>query len=505
MRFVRLTVRFARLASLVGCLVAATAVADEPAVSSTNAESVATKTVADGPIEIGDRRELFVDDFLIDRLSGGVEQKLQIPEPQEVVFKADAPWEGNTSAYFRIFADDDGFKLYYRGSGYDLQTEKDLHPEYTCLATSKDGIHWTRPELNLFEFEGSKANNIVWFGTSATHNFAPFKDGNPAAPPEARYKAIGGHGKPRAYESADGVHWKLVADRALVSKGTFDSQNTAFWDPARGVYRMYWRINPESVRGIRTCVSTDFKKFTDEFDLVYPGKPNQSALPYLDRTQLYTNAVQTYPRAPHLFVGFPTQFVPKTKTTPAKFYQTQPLFMSSRDGVTFRRWDEPVIPTTAPENRDGNRGNYMAWGLVQLPGDERRVSVYASEGNRKHGPTRLRRFTYRTDGFVGITAGDNAGDLLTKSLVAEGNTLTVNYQAAPGGKLRAELQDAEGRPLEGFTLADCEPLAGDDIDATIRWKGADAIRPETLAKPFRIRFVLENATLYSMKFEAKGK
>ena len=207
-----------------------------------------------------------------------------------------------------------------------------------------------------------------------------FKDGNPAAPPEARFKAIGGHGKPRAYQSADGVHWKMVADRALVSKGTFDSQNIAFWDAARNTYRLYWRINPESVRGIRTAASTDFVKFVDEADLTYPGKTPADDLPYLDRVQLYTNAVQPYARAPHLFVGFPTQFIQKGKQTPPKFYQTQPLFMSSRDGVEFKRWDEPVIPTTAPKERDGNRGNYMAWGMLQLPDNPREISVYATEG-----------------------------------------------------------------------------------------------------------------------------
>jgi hypothetical protein len=365
---------------------------------------------------------------------------------------------------------------------------------------SKDGIHWTRPELGLFEFNGSKANNIVWFGTSATHNLVVLKDANPAAAPEARYKAIGGHGKPRAYHSGDGIHWKIVADRALVSNGTFDSQNTAFWDAARSTYRMYWRTNPGSVRSIRTAASSDFQKFTDEADLAYPGKPLPDSLPYLDRVQLYTNAVQPYARAPHLFVGFPTQFIQKTKESPPKFYQTQPLFMSSRDGVEFHRWDQPVIPTTAPQNRDGNRGNYMTWGMLQLPGNDHELSVYATEGNRKHGPTRLRRFTYRVDGFVGIVAGPTAGELLTKTLVTKGKNLTVNYQTAAGGALRVELQDPDGRPLEGFGLADCEPLTGDEIDAVVRWKGNGVRQPSAAERPFRIRFVLEKATLYSIKW-----
>ncbi len=427
------------------------------------------------PIDIGDRRELFVDHFLIERLSGA-EQVLQIPKPQEVVFTADAPWEGNTSAYFTLLADGQGFRMYYRGSGYDLSTEESLHPEYTCLALSKDGIHWTRPELDLFEYKGSQANNIVWFGTSATHNLVVFKDENPAARPEARYKAIGGHGKPRAYHSGDGIHWKMVADRALVSNGTFDSQNTAFWDADRNQYRIYWRTNPGSVRSIRTAVSSDFEKFTAEADLVYPGKPALYGLPYLERVQLYTNAVQPYARAPHLFVAFPTQYIQKNKETPAKFNQTQPLFMSSRDGVEFQRWDQPVIPTTAPQNRDGNRGNYMTWGMLQLPGHDREFSVYATEGNRKHGPTRLRRFTYRVDGFVGIVAAPGGGELLTKPLIA-GERLTVNYQAE-GGKLLVELQDADGRPLKGFGIADCEPLTGDEVDAAIEEGSADTAREQ---------------------------
>lgn len=78
---------------------------------------------------------------------------------------------------------------------------------------------------------------------------------------------------------------------------------------------------------------------------------------------------------------------------------------------------------------------------------------------------------------------------------------SVNYRADLGGKVRVELQDSEGRPLEGFGLSDCEPLTGDEVDAKVRWKGATTSRPNV--RPFRIRFVLENATLFSMKYSDK--
>ena len=113
---------------------------------------------------IGSRLEPLVDNHLIERLSGAAALKVQRPEPKEVVLTADKPWEGNTSAYYTVIQDDDKFRVYYRGSHFDPPTKKETHREVTCYAESTDGIHFTKPELGQFEFNGSKANNIVWDG-----------------------------------------------------------------------------------------------------------------------------------------------------------------------------------------------------------------------------------------------------------------------------------------------------------------------------------------------------
>ena len=128
-------------------------------------------------IDIGSRRELFVDEFVIEKLKGA-ELRMHAPVAQEVALVCDAPEEGNTSAYYTLFADGDRFRMYYRGAHADEKTKKPTHPEFTCYAESKDGIRWEKPKLRLFEFNGSKENNIVWSGPG-THNFTPFKDGNP--------------------------------------------------------------------------------------------------------------------------------------------------------------------------------------------------------------------------------------------------------------------------------------------------------------------------------------
>ncbi len=451
----------------------------------------ATALGAEQVLDLGSRRELFVDDFLVGEFRGGARLQLQKPAPHEVVLVTDRPWEGNTCAYYTIFHDGDRYRMYYRGSHYDEKARRATHREVTCYAESRDGVSWTRPDLGLFEFEGSKRNNIVWDGLG-THNFAPFRDANPAAPPEARYKALAsGEGKHRrglyAFQSADGIRWKLMRDEPVITLGAFDSQNLAFWDASRGEYLDFHRHFRNGVRDIMTCRSKDFLQWSQPVFLEYPGAP---------REHLYTNAVRPYERAPHLLIGFPTRFHPQ------RAEQVEPTFMTSRDGRTFRRWTEAVIPVTAPQDRAGNRSNYMTWGLVRLPGADKEYSVYATEAYYRGPSSRVRRFTYRLDGFVSVRASAK-GEIVTRPLRFDGDRLTINY-AAPQGRVWVEIQDADGKPLEGFRAADCTPLRGDAIDQPVAWSAGSDVR-RLAGKPVRLRFELEKADLYSLRFSHSGE
>lgn len=446
-------------------------------------------------LNLGEDRELFVDDHLIEKLTDA-ELVLHKPEPQEVVLVCDKPWEGNTSAYYTIFQDGDLLRAYYRGAHFDTETKKAAHPEVTCYAESRDGIHWSKPELVLIEFNGSTKNNIIWDG-AGTHNFTAFLDDNPDAPAEARYKALAGgtvdiNGKKKAclnaLTSPDGLHWTQTAV-AVITDGAFDSQNLAFYDVRRGEYRAYWRYFSRRYtdeqgkqqgghRAIRTAVSKDFLHWENQADLQYEDSPDE---------HLYTNAIRKYFRAPQLFVGFPTRFQAKTQ-------QVEPVFMTSRDGVLFRRWAEELIPITAPADRDGNRSNYMTSALVQTPGNPRELSVYATEAYYEGPGSRVRRFTYRTDGFVSVHA--ESGSLLTRPLIVSGDHLKLNVAAR--GECRVEVADADGKPVPGFTAGDCSPICADELDVAVRWgtKPLASLRGQTV----RLRFVLKDTDLYAMRF-----
>ncbi|MEQ8785792.1 MAG: hypothetical protein RIC55_05815 [Pirellulaceae bacterium] len=440
------------------------------------------------PIDIGSRLELFVDDFLIDETADDVALKLHEPEPKDVVLVTDKPWEGNTCAYYSIFQDGDLYRMYYRGSHADEKTRKSLHPEVTCYAESRDGVHWTKPELGLIEWEGSKANNIVLQGLGA-HCFVAFRDDNPDCASDARYKGIG-RGRPTGqkglyvFKSPDAIHWSLIEDKPVITEGAFDSQNLAFWDPVTKKYVDYHRTFTNGVRSIMTCTSDDYVNWTKPVLLEYGDAPNQ---------HLYTNAIRPYPRAPHLRIGFPTRYLPNTSAV-------EPVFMASRDGVHFKRWADPVIPRTAPKDRDGNRSNYMANGLVRLPGDDLHYAVYGTEAYYAGPDSRLRQFLYRIDGFVSVRGGKDGGEILTKPLKFDGKRLVVNFATRVGGALGVEITDAEGKPIEGFELAKCKMLRGDEIERPVTWN-SDASLASLAGRPVRLRIKLKDADLYSLQFQ----
>jgi len=281
------------------------------------------------------------------------------------------------------------------------------------------------------------------------------------------------------------LHKPTPGEVALVTDEPWEGNTCAYYTVFQdgGLYD-YHRQGRAGKRDIMTCTSPDFLKWTEPVFLEYPGAPEE---------HLYTNAVQPYYRAPHLFIAFPTRYHPERGS------QVEPTLMSSRDGLKFHRWTEALIPVTAPEDRDGNRSNYMAWGMINLRGNDRELSVYATEAYYTGPDSRLRRFTYRVDGFVSVHAPASGGELVTKPLIFEGRELVVNFATAASGGIRVEIRDAGGNPIPGFTLVESKEINGDEIEQVLAWKDG----PNTAAlagEPVRLRFVIKNGDLYSLRF-----
>lgn len=454
------------------------------------------------PVQMGSRLELFVDDFLIERMSG-VSLRLHPPRIAEKVVTFDQPWEGPSSAYVTVFQDGDLYKMYYRGSSGPVPEGNPW--EVTCYAESRDGIHWTKPVLHLHEFRGSKSNNIVWTG-EGVHNFAPFKDTRPGVPASEQYKAVGrpaGSGKRKrtliGFVSPDGLHWKKASEEPLLTDGAFDSLNVAFWDSVRGHYVAFYREFYRGFRWIRYSTSSDFLHWAPGTRADFGQAPME---------HLYTNATVAYFRAPHIYLAFPKRFVtyrrnPVLETHPsASQYDVITLgvsdgvMMSSRDGVHWNRFLEAFIRPGRDSLNWSDRSNMVAWGILPTTPDE--ISLYVSQ--RFHYPSsHLRRAVLRTDGFVSVHAGVPGGAFVTKLLTFKGRQLVLNYATSAAGSIRVEILDANGLPISGFGREESPVLFGDRIAHAVPWKSDAPGRFQ--GTPVRLRFLLRDADLYSLQFK----
>ena len=455
-------------------------------------------------IDIGSRLELFVDDLLIDRLTGA-SLKLHEPQPAGVVLRFDAPWEGAFCGYVTVLHDKNRFRMYYRGlpvDGADGSTN-----EVTCYSESADGLTWNKPKLGLFEIGGSRDNNVVLAGRPPfSHNFAPFLDTRPGVPSEERFKALAGTSTSglHVFASGDGLRWRPWREGPILSEGAFDSQNVAFWSEAEHCYAAYFRTwTGGGFAGYRTV-----SRATSP-DLVQWSAPVEMSFGDTPREHLYTSQTQPYFRAPHIYLATPMRFVPGRKvltSEQARALGVDPgytsdaadaVLMATRGGKRYTRlFMEALI---RPGNDLGNwasRAGLTALGIV--PTGPAEISLY-KQAHYAQASAHLVRYALRTDGFISVNAPYGGGELSTKPLVFQGHQLAINFATSAAGSLRVELQNAEGKPLPGFGLEDAVEQIGDDIERIVTWKtGPDVSRLS--GKPVRLRFAMKDADLFSLQF-----
>ena len=483
-------------------------------------------------IQIGSRREVLWDEYLIDRAEG-VYVRMHRPEYRGEAFRCDAPWEGAHSGYFQIFRDERLIRMYYRGSGGGFDEEGDrkgTDSDRWCYAVSRDGKTFERVPLDVCTKPEYPGSNIFFPGSH--DNIHICLDTNPDCPKEEKYKAlIGTHRQTLEYwKSGDGIHFAF--ERVLVDDGAYDSMNVAFWDTNTQQYFLFYRgmhgerakdgkwsregggiayHNTGLIRDVRVRTSKDFVTWS---------RPQMLAFgPDAEDYELYTNQVQPYYRAKHMMIGFPMRYFdrwedeqnyPSLPAWPQRRQMiiaegrtgtaiTDGIVMTSRDGLHFRRTDEAFI---SPGPEDGSNWFYgnagPSLGMIEtesdIPGRPREISLYFS-ANYRVGDVVLRRWAVRLDGFFSWRADFAGGTVLTKPFVFEGEELYLNFATSALGHVRIVICDQEGNVIPGY---DTGRIFGDSI----RRKAGFAEDLSALSgKPVRLRIELKDADLYSFRFE----
>lgn len=483
-------------------------------------------------------REVMWDFTLADEIKN-VKLNMHKPVRKNVVLDCNAPWEGEHCSYGSILFDGEKYRLYYRGLGANgglWKEENGTHCVW-CVAYSDDGKTFYKPNLGMYEFEGSKDNNIFHMETERfLDNFSVQYDDNPDCPADEKYKALAQYENPDAvpingiryssylayYKSADGIHFEF--SRILDVDGSFDSYNLVFWDSKIGRYRLYLRgfhtldeenkIDYEAeghVRDIRLSLSDDFVHWTEPERLDY-GKDKLEI-------QLYTNNVQKYYRS-DIFFATPTRYIDRSPDANNYKYLpdvggfrpmlrekygrggtaiTEGILMISRDGLCFDRIGEAFI-SPGIENGDNwvYGDGYSCRGIIEtasdFKGEPNELSLYVGTGYRAR-PVTFERYAIRMDGFFSWAADFDGGEVLTVPFTFSGNNMSVNFETSALGYLKIDFCDENGNELEGYSSG---RLFGNTTD-----RPCDFERPlsELAGKTVRMRISMKDCEFYSFCFK----
>ncbi|MGI9457449.1 MAG: hypothetical protein ACR2NU_12870 [Aeoliella sp.] len=478
------------------------------------------------PIDVG--RQLFVDDFLIEYTD--LERSFHQPVKHDAnpLLKPETEVEMNqglcpTAAPFSdgcfYDPDDQLFKMWYMAGWY----------RGTALATSRDGISWERPQLDVVP-----GTNLV-LPTKDTRDGVSLWLDHDASEPEERFKMYrfersgtirkeltrkGGY----ILTSADGIHWNW---RGQIGK-TGDN-STFFYNPfrkrwvftvrtvgraappwaahasdsgkpSRGRARSYWE-NEAFLAAVGGWQGYDpvFWLGADRFD----RKRKNYALGR--EPQLYKIDAVGYES---LMLGLlqPHYGPPNEECARGGFPKLTELQLAfSRDGFHWDRSCRQTFIGATLEKESWERayvhsiggvcnivGDQVYFYYTAFQGDEtnrrRQWHLNGMNANASTGLAVLRR-----DGFASIDAGDEEGILLTRPLKFSGKYLFVN---AAADQLRVEVCQEDGRPIPGFSRDECRAFTGDSTKQRLTWRQREDLESIS-GQQVRLKFYLRRSRLYS--------
>ena len=184
----------------------------------------------------------------------------------------------------------------------------------------------------------------------------------------------------------------------------------------------------------------------------------------------------------------------------------------SRDGINWSRAGRTPVLACGESGSGEEGGPYVGTELLVLEDGSMAVPYKVDAARHNEGyyldrneSSRIAWATWPQDRIGGLRA-DNYGCLSLIGSRAEGGPLRLNYTTERGGWIRAALYDdlpyppQQTEPLEGYDFADCDPLAGDELEREVSWRGS-ADLSSFAGKKITVRFEMMRATLYAWELD----
>ncbi|TDV56622.1 hypothetical protein CLV71_102689 [Actinophytocola oryzae] len=452
---------------------------------------------------VGTGSVLFVGDQRVESYTGMTRQVVRgtpkgdpaLTDGATGVVLGGGTWDANPRFGGAVLRDPDGtYRMWYNSAAG------------TGLATSTDGVKWTR------------------YGTGPVSGHGPSGIAeNPRYDPSNAssmrfYTLYPKNGLYYAMASRDGITWADLNGGNSVLPG-FDVANVS-WDPTNGgrfaaLTKQYPTGSPYGARTVYTSFSTDFVHWTaprfalapDAFDhekvvARYPSRPAASS-------EIYGMAGMRYGEQ---FIGVPWMFDvherPNALGNPGDDVGRAHLELTASQDLL--NWSRPARDAivTEPAQSAWNWGFQVGGSSLLTVGDEVRYYYGSFAGEhgcdatdvpslcaKAMGNSKIALLTWKRDRFEAFRAGSGGGSVTTRTLAPTGTRVTVNANLGSSGQLRVALLDSAGNPVSGYAAADATPVTGDTLGTVVSWGGRTTI--PTTGGPFRLQFQLTSGDLYS--------
>jgi len=466
------------------------------------------------------------------------------------VLSADRPWEGErVQAWGSVIQEPGGlWRMWYFAFNTQRRFDR-LDVGGYAYAESRDGVHWTKPDLDVVEFRGSKRNNLFYSCHPEGKNLVDEElarrglglpaidetgkqigvinnldgltvvrdDDDPD--PKRRYKLIANMQDhrmwapyyPKRYPmvdakqlalsravfgqymdtSPDGIHWTRRPRRLFPARGgdymmvTRDHRNRRWW--------LNERAHDQGGRNASLRTSSDWKKWSD-LEVVF-GKGSD---PEFNKTFQWHGGITPFNYG-NLNIGLAERW-------PLAGLGATCELVCQRPGQKWQRVFEnrPFLDVGA----EGSFDRVLAYPSHNPPGrsGEKLMIHYTGGGTRTHRerglPMSMGLATIGLDRFAGLGQWRNLppGQVVTKPLKLTRKHLAVNVEYLEFTPLRVAVLGADGSPLPGYSLEDSTiPVDNTRLYSLARWKTKPDLA-ELLGREVSLHFEIRGAVVYSYRF-----
>ena len=462
---------------------------------------------SESPVNLGDRKYLFIDDAILDKYDPELEFVVNPPEIQKIVMNK---MTGAFRKHLNVLEDEKGrIRLYTT-----------VDNDYLAVWFSDDGDNFYAPKLPNGNYK--EHTNIVLH--SKVGMGMVFID--PNAPKKERYKYISDYNRRAVclFYSEDGLNFKRYKQPVLPFRS--GSQCNIYYDDQKQEYIAFHRSDfgrTKSGATERDFVMTetkdilhpwDFQPLTqDDYKERTKGKRVYELQPwYLDNgpltpggfsmeypwvfspidsldpseTDIYVSKAMKYPWAPDTYLAFPIVYFHYEESLPVTRLILADEKMNrgsgtletqvsvSRNGTNWQRFPRPAYVGIGNYKGVDFKTAYLAHGMIKR-GNE--IWQYCFCEPHYHSPywkdlenRSVLKLKQRLDGFVSLDSPYGKEVYAeTKPFTFKGNKLHINVDTEATGYVQVGFIDENGNDIPGFSVDDCIYINGDFVDTEAEW------------------------------------